>query len=198
MTYATLQTAIADNTHRTDLTAKIPDFIALAEAFLFRELNIRDLETSTTGTTTGGLITLPADFAYLVKVTTTYGGREYTLDYGGDPRAETATSGLPYGYVMESGGLRLYPMAGTGYAYTIYYGMNVSPLSGSVSTNWLLDNAYDLYLQASLIEAYRYTHDTEQEARLSSLVGPMVESVRRMIERKAQPARGGLQIKPRR
>jgi hypothetical protein len=198
MTYATLQTAIADNTHRTDLTAKIPDFIALAEAFLFRELNIRSLETSTTGTTTGGLITLPADFAYLVKVTTTYGGREYTLDYGGDPRAETATSGLPYGYVMESGGLRLYPEAGTGYAYTIYYGMDVSPLSGSVSTNWLLDNAYDLYLQASLIEAFRYTQNTEQEARLSSLVGPMVESVRRMIERKAQPSRGGLQIKPRR
>lgn len=198
MTYATLQTAIADNTHRTDLTAKIPDFIALAEAFLFRELNIRSLETSTTGTTTGGLITLPADFAYLVKVTTTYGGREYTLDYGGDPRAETATSGLPYGYVMESGGLRLYPEAGTGYAYTIYYGMDVSPLSGSVSTNWLLDNAYDLYLQSSLIEAYRYTQNTEQEARLSSLVGPMVESVRRMIERKAQPSRGGLQIKPRR
>ena len=198
MTYATLKTAIAENTHRTDLTTKIPDFIALAESFLFRELNIRDLETSTTGTTTGGLITLPADFAYLVKITTTYGGREYTLDYGGDPRAETATSGLPYGYVMESGGLRLYPEAGTGYAYTIYYGMDVSPLSGSVSTNWLLDNAYDLYLQSSLIEAYRYTQNTEQEARLSSLVGPMVESVRRMIERKAQPSRGGLQIKPRR
>ena len=55
MTYTTLKTAIAENMHRTDLTTKIPDFIALAEAFLFRELNIRDLETSTTGTTTGGL-----------------------------------------------------------------------------------------------------------------------------------------------
>lgn len=198
MTYTTLKTAIAENMHRTDLTTKIPDFIALAEAFLFRELNIRDLETSTTGTTTGGLITLPADFAYLVKVTTTYGGREYTLDYGGDPRAETATSGLPYGYVMESGGLRPYPEAGTGYAYTIYYGMDVSPLSGSVSTNWLLDNAYDLYLHASLVEAHRYAQNNEMVSLMTGLVNGLLDSVRRLIERKAQPNRGGLQIKPRR
>ena len=198
MTYTTLKTAIAENMHRTDLTTKIPDFIALAETFMFRELNIRDLETSTTGTTTGGLITLPADFAYLVKVTTTYGGREYTLDYGGDPRAETATSGLPYGYVMESGGLRLYPEAGTGYAYKIYYGADVAPLSGSVSTNWLLDNAYDLYLHASLVEAHRYSQDNEMVSLMTGLVNGLVDSVRRLIERKAQPSRGGLQIKPRR
>lgn len=198
MTYATLQTEIAENAHRTDLTAKIPDFISLAEDFIFRELNIRDLETSTTGTTAGGLITLPTDFSYLVKVTTTYGGREYTLDYGSDPRAESATSGLPYGYTMESGALRLYPQAGTGYAYTIYYGATVSRLSSTVSTNWLLTNAHDLYLQASLLETYRYTRDAEQEARITGSIGQTVDSVRRLIERKAQPTRGALQIKPRR
>ena len=197
-TYTILKAAIADNLHRTDLTSVIPDFISRAEAFMFRELNVRDLETSTTGTTTGGLITLPTDFSYLVKVTTTYGGREYTLDYASDPYAETAASGLPYGYVMESGGLRLYPSAGTGFAYKIYYGADVSPLSGSVATNWVLDNAFDLYLQASLLEGYRYTQDGEQESRVSALVGPMVDSVRRLIERKAQPGRGSLQIKPRR
>lgn len=198
MTYATLQTDIADNLHRTDLTTKIPGFISRAEAFMFRELNVRDLETSTTGTTTGGLITLPADFAYLVKITTTYGGREYTLDYGSDPRAETATSGLPYGYTMESGALRLYPEAGTGYAYKIYYGADVAPLSGSVATNWLLDNAYDLYLNASLVEAHRYAQNNEIVSLMTGLVNSLLDSVRRLIERKAQPSRGGLQIKPRR
>ena len=193
MTYTTLQTAIAENMHRSDLTTKIPDFIALAENFMFRELNVRDIETSTTGTTTGGMITLPTDFAYLVKITTTYGGREYTLDY-----AETATSGLPYGYTMESGALRLYPDAGTGYAYKIYYGADVAPLSGSVDTNWLLDNAYDLYLHASLVEAYRYTRNEKAVSLTTGLVSGLVDSVRRLIERKAQPNRGGLQIKPRR
>lgn len=197
-TYTILKTAIADNMHRNDLTAKIPDFIALAESVMFRELNVRDMETSMTGTTTGGLITLPADFAYLVKITTTYGGREYTLDYGSDPRAETATSGLPYGYTMESGALRLYPEAGTGYAYKIYYGADVAPLSDSVDTNWLLDNAFDLYLQASLVEAYRYTRNEKAVSLTTGLVSGLVDSVRRLIERKAQPNRGGLQIKPRR
>lgn len=198
MTYATLQTDIADNLHRTDLTTKIPGFISRAEAFMFRELNVRDLETSATGTTAAGLITLPTDFAYLVKITTTYGGREYTLDYAADPRAETATSGLPYGYTMESGSLRIYPQASTGFAYKIYYGAEVSPLSDSNTTNWLLDNAYDLYLQASLAEAHRWTQDTAEEAKANALIAPMVDSVRRLIERKAQPGRSGLQIKPRR
>jgi len=31
-TYSELQTAVADWMHRTDLTAKIPDFITLAES----------------------------------------------------------------------------------------------------------------------------------------------------------------------
>jgi len=198
MTYTTLQTDIADNLHRSDLTTKIPGFISRAEAFMFRELNVRDLETSTTGTTTAGLITLPTDFAYLVKVTTTYGGREYILDYASYPYAATATDGLPYGYVTESGGLRLYPQAGTGFTYTIYYGAAVDALSDSNATNWLLDNAYDLYLQASLAEAHRWTQDTAEEAKANALIAPMVDSVRRLIERKAQPGRSGLQIKPRR
>jgi hypothetical protein len=198
MTYATLQTDIADNLHRTDLTTKIPGFISRAEAFMFRELNVRDLETSATGTTTGSLITLPADFAYLVKITTTYNGREYQLDYANDPYAETAVNGLPTSYMMESGGIRLYPQAGTGYAYKIYYGADVDALSDSNTTNWLLDNAYDLYLQASLAEAHRWTQETAEEAKANALIAPMVDSVRRLIERKAQPGRSGLQIKPRR
>jgi len=62
MTYATLQTDVADYLHRDDLTAKMPTFVAQAEAMLFRELNLKNLETSVTGTTTDGLITLPTDF----------------------------------------------------------------------------------------------------------------------------------------
>lgn len=36
MNYTTLQAAITDYLHRTDLAAKLPDFIGLAEAEIFR------------------------------------------------------------------------------------------------------------------------------------------------------------------
>ena len=196
MNYTVLQAAIAENMHRNDLAAVIPGFIERAESFMFRELNIRDIETSATEVTTGNLITFPVDFAYLVKVTTTQFGREYILDYAADPYA--ATSGLPTSYTMESGGLRIYPSASTGFAYKIYYGAKVGNLTATAPINWLITNAYDLYLQASLLEAHRYAQDEAQIGAVTNAVGGMLDSVRRLIERKGQPSQGSMQIKPRR
>lgn len=205
MTYTTLKADIADNAHRTDLTAVIPGFIQRAEAFMFRELNIRDLEISVTGTSTGKLITVPADFAYLVKVTTAiHDGRERLLNYVSDYTLSAPPATLNAGYLVQlfyaafNTSASAIPIAGTGFAYKLYYGVKVKNLTASVATNWLLDNAYDLYLQASLLEAHRYTQDAEQIVATTQIVGGMVDSVRRLIERKAQPGRGSLQIKPRR
>ena len=45
-TYTDLQTAVAQWMHRTDLTALIPDFIALTEEKLNRYLRTKDNETT--------------------------------------------------------------------------------------------------------------------------------------------------------
>ena len=44
-TYSELQTAVANWLDRDDLTARIPEFIVLAEARYNRELRIRGMET---------------------------------------------------------------------------------------------------------------------------------------------------------
>ena len=44
--YTELQSALADYLIRSDLTARIPDFIALCEGRLNRTLRVRDMETS--------------------------------------------------------------------------------------------------------------------------------------------------------
>lgn len=196
MTYTTLQTDIAGYLHRTDLTAKIPGFIALAESSMLRELGLREVETSVAGVTAGAVIALPADFHSLVRLTVSYGGKEYDLDYGGEP--VSYTNSVPTGYRMESNAIRLLAQPGTGYAYTLYYRATIAPLSALVATNWLLENAPDLYLYASCLEAVRDLRDMEQVAALSQMVPPLIDSVRRLSERKGQPARGGMQIKPRR
>lgn len=196
MTYTTLQTDIAGYLHRADLTTQIPGFISLAESSMLRELGLREVETSVTGVTAGAVIALPADFHSLVRLTVSYGGGEYDLDYSAEP--VSYASGVPTGYRMESNAIRLFAQPGTGYTYTLYYRATIAPLSALVPTNWLLDNAPDLYLYASCLEASKYTRDMEQVASLTNMVGPLLDSVRRLSERKGQPTRGGMQIKPRR
>lgn len=195
MTYSDLKTAIADFLHRTDLTTQIPSFIERAEAALFREINVKDLRVSTAGTTTGEYVTLPADFSEVVRLTTTYSGTEYDLDYGSQPIDYTMTA--PKYFALENNKLRIFGSS-TGQAYTLYYTPKVSALSASNTTNWLLTNAPDLYLYASSLEGARYMRDEQLEAKLGAMLEPLVDSIKRYTERKGQPTSGSLQIRPRR
>lgn len=196
MTYATLQADIADYLHRTDLTAVIPAFIRTAESGIFRELQIKETETSVTGVTVDGYAVLPTDFGSVSKVSVTYGGSARVLDYIALSEVSTTVTAVPGYYSFENGNLRIW---GTddGQAYTLYYIPKFSNLSDITTTNWLLDNAADLYLYAACLEAARYTKDDGEIARLTPIVGGLTESVRRFSERTGKPLTGSLQIKRR-
>jgi hypothetical protein len=194
MTYSELKTEIADYLHRTDLTTPIPMFIERAEAVLFRELNIKDLRISVAGTTTGQYADLPADFSEVVRVTATYAGTEYDLDYGSQPIDYTVTA--PKQYALENNKLRIFGTS-TGQTYTLYYTPKIAALSDTNTSNWILANAPDLYLYASTLEAARYLRDPVLEEKLTSIVVPLMDSIKRYTERKGQPTSGSLQIRPR-
>jgi len=197
MTYTTLQAAIASYFHRTDLTAVIPDFITTAESFLFRELRVKELQIMVTGTTTDGYVTLPTDFGSVAKLTTTYGGVERSLDYVAQAESSVSNFGNPSNYSLDNNKLRIWS-AGTNQAYTLYYVPKISNLGSTVATNWILDNAYDLYLYASCAEGAKYIRDDAELQKLTSLLAPIIESVKRFSERRGQPAMGSMQIKVRR
>lgn len=197
MTYATLQTDIASYLHRTDLTAVIPTFISLAEASLFRELGIKGTETSVSGTTTADYLTLPTDFSTLTKLSMTYNGAARLLDYAPQAYIPTASNANGLYYTLENGQIRIYG-AGTGAAYTLYYIPTIPALSGSQPTNWLLDNAADLYLYASCLEGAKYIRNAAEVAALTPVISALLDSVRRSAENKGQPIRGGMQIRVRR
>ena len=195
MNYTNLQSTLIDYMHRSDLTAKVPTFISLAEAYLFRELNVDSLETSITGTTSGSLITLPADVSTVNRITVDYAGRAMPLDYSSQPH-NYVRSGVPLSYWDESGGLRL-DSGGTGYAYTLYYTPSIQALSDANPTNWLLSNAPDLYLSTSQLEAAKFVQDDRIIALMQGAIPPLLDSVQRFTKRVGQPNRGGMQIKPR-
>lgn len=197
MNYTELQTQVADYLHRSDLASKIPTFIELAESYLFRELHIKEMQISVAGTTTSGYADLPADFGSVSRVSVTYGGAARSLDYIALADAPIANSYAPAYYSLENNKLRIWG-ASDGQAYTLYYIPAIQNLSSTVSTNWLLENAPELYLDASCLYGAKYVRNVEMEAKLTQNVTMSIDSVKRFSERRGHPSTGSMQIKVRR
>ncbi len=196
MNYSDLQTQVAAYLHRTDLAAQIPTFIGLAEAYLFREINVKALQVVESITTTGEYAALPADFGALSRLEMTANGVTYNLDYQSQPETvSTVTS--PSKFTFENGQIRIFG-AGTGSGATLYYTPKVEALSNTNTSNWILANAQDLYLYASALEGAKYIRDDAQAAALAGLVSGTMDAVRKFAERQGSPMTGSLQIKVRR
>ena len=199
MTYATLQEDVIDWSHRTDLAARIPRFIALAENEIFRELVVRAVETSVDGSTSGDTITLPTGLLAFERIKIEASGHEYTINYTSPNGVEglTGSTNRPSRYLVEDGVIRLLSAPDGPYSYTIYFIPVFAPLSDAAPSNWLLENHLDVYLKAALLQVAKFTKDPDDMMRLPQEVGAAIDSIKRADERKRFPIAGGLQIKPR-
>ena len=197
MNYSDLQTAVITYFKRGDIAARVPSWIELAEAYLFRELSVKSTAINTTGTTTDDIVTLPGDFETLVRITISTNGIEQNLDYVTAPDEYTWTDLQPSFYTIEGDSLRIIN-SGTGMAYKLYYLPKLGNLSGSITTNWLLANGEDLYLYATALQGAVELKNDGEVAKLTQIVTQLLDSVRRYAERAGQPLSGRLQIKPRR
>src|SRR5258705_11306601 len=88
--YSELQASIAGWLKRTNLTARIPDFITLAEATLNRQLRTRQMSAVYSRTTDQNIITLPDDYLAAEKIEL----NGYTLTYSPRWTASGALLGL--------------------------------------------------------------------------------------------------------
>lgn len=198
MDYTELQAAVSEYFKRGGIAGRIPSWIALAEAYLFRELAPKRIGVSVTGATAGGLVVLPSDFNSVIRLTATVDGTEYNLDYIAAPNEYANAASYPSGYSMEGANLRLHPAAGDGTAYTLYYAPMLQNLSGSVPTNWLLENGPDLYLYASALQGAIEMKNDSEIMRLTPLVDRLLGVVVTFSLRTPIPQSSGMQIKPRR
>jgi hypothetical protein len=157
-TYAELQTAVANWLNRDDLTDRIQEFIDLAEARINRNLRLRLMETTATGTLTPGTrdYTLPTDY---IQARTFH----LTLDpivplsyvtpeimnriWGG------STSGTPEAFTIIGENFRLGPEPATADGYSMLYYKRVAALTPAATTNSMLTYNPDIYLYGALLEA---------------------------------------------
>lgn len=160
--YGELKTSVADWLGRDDLTARIPDFIALFEARARREyggavLAAKQLLTTTAGTSTLALPITPRSITYLGHTDgadMAQVGPEQLLQFG-------TSRGKPIVWTWEAGTstLRLFPQPDAAYELALYYTSNLSGLSADGDSNWLLTNYPDIYLYGALLQARQFLQD---------------------------------------
>ena len=167
--YSELTTAVANWLDRDDLTLRIPEFIALAEAKFNRTLRLRSMEAKYTANTVASQRNLALPTGYIqmrnFQVNTTplttlsYVTPEiYDRLWGG------STSGTPKFYTILANEISFGPIPGSVMEVEMLFYKNFENLSSVVSTNWLITNAPDVYLYGGMMQAEPFIMNDERVA----------------------------------
>lgn len=163
-TYSDLTSAIADWLERGDLSARIPDFITLAESRLNRELGIRSLESDAAlvGIPGSRFIALPAGFreAQNLWINRDGGQRETLRATMPELTLADITPSEPRSWSIDGPNIAFERPCDQAYSFTLRKVGGLS-ISESAPTNLVLTNYPDLYLFGSLTEAGGYLRDNE-------------------------------------
>ena len=161
--YATLQTAIANWLHRTDLTAVIPDFIRLAESRINRIFSSRgtELEAVLAATQGSEFVTLPTDFGtpIVLWLESFVPRQELTLKLSSELEYAPIRA-YPTNYAVKSNQIQFDRIADADYPLRLRYVQNID--LATTDTNYILENYPDIYLFGALVEAAVYIRDMEQ------------------------------------
>lgn len=186
--YSELKTAVANSLARTDLTSQIPDFIALAEARLSRDLETRDQEKRAQATLTSGdeFTSLPTDLREVrqVKLNTDPNTvLEYMSPVALDNTYGGTGTGRPQAFSIVGAELKLRPIPDSAYTAEIIYIGSLAALSDTVTTNQMLTRHPDAYLTGSLVEAYLYLMDDQRAQLYDQKFTRIIEEIRKDEER---------------
>ena len=180
-TYALLQSDAAAALQRTDLTARIVEFISNAEFKIARSIRPRGFERYTTSTfvagSAGAVVDQPArlmgmiswyalaDSAGTATGSIRYPVRRRSYSFCRAYNPNTSTTGRPL-FWADAGDAQFLvaPSPSVAFTFELNYYERLAPLSASNTTNWLTDNCPQLLLYASLLESAPYLRDDERIA----------------------------------
>jgi len=187
--YADLKTALASWLNRSNLNARIPDFIALCEsrmmygaqgAMVSEPLRIRAMEISADIAVSGQTAALPSGFLQarrlylncspiveLDYVTPELFWRTYVSSDVAQPRRFTA----------EGEKFVFGPAPDAAYTGKCLYYKKLAALAVDADTNWVLTNAPGVYLHGALAEAHLFTRNAPQAAEELALFAGAVNAL---------------------
>lgn len=171
-TYAELQTAVANWLDRTDLTARIPEFIALSEAKMNRQLRLQFMETEIDIIINEEKEALPTGFRSAKRFYLDTNPR-VDLQYISPFRLNSTDLGSnstndPVYFTYSGNNFQFRPIPDSGVTGKLLYFKAIDPLD-TTPTNTLLTNSPDIYLYGALAEAGPFLIDQEVSALYLSL-----------------------------
>jgi len=155
-TYAELQTAVSNWLDRSDLSSRVPEFIALAEGRIARKLRIREMETESDVTLVAGTRTaaLPTGFREVRRVyidSSPVKELEYMSPQDYWNRYTAANTGKPVVFTVEGSNLLFGPIPDSAYTAKVLHYKALDALSSSA--HGVFTSNPDLYLYGSLLAA---------------------------------------------
>ena len=202
--YENLKTAVAGWLNRTDLTSDIIDFITLCEDEIARRVET-EFERRDTITLNAEVVSLPSDLREITSLALDDANRGGPIEILSPEQLTIykAASGRRTSYPRKAAittngtELILAPVPDTSYVAEIIYATKLDRLSGSVSTNWILDDHSDVYLYGSLIHSAPFLKDDQRMGVWQSLFEKALAQIAALIERRKWAA-NTLIMRPRR
>lgn len=156
-----LRTAVVEHVGKPDIVDVWPRLVLMAEAFLNRNLRVREQVTRTTLTLASGSVALPSDFLEMIGV---YDG--YGMEYVQQPLQQVKEN-HPGGFYTPSeayyaiSGSNLVSRGADGARDVEYYAKIPTLTTSLTASNWLLQKHPSLYLYAVGLEAAKHARDLE-------------------------------------
>ena len=191
-TYAQLQTAAANWLDRTDLSARIPEFIELAEANFNRVIRQPDMVAKNDSFSLAAqYTTLPTDTLEITRIVVDV-SPPITLEYLtpeeiSERRSVLNSTGRPLYFTViggSTGQLEVLPSPDSTYTSSIVYYTKIPALTDSATTNWLLSSHPDIYLYGLLVEAEPYLKNDERLPVWASQLDKSLAELRLQGQRK--------------
>jgi hypothetical protein len=163
--YLDLRLAVSEAVGRTDISDVMPRFTKLAESYLNKELRVREMETKTTLTFTGGLAPLPDCF---LEVKTLWNANGIPMR-GTTEETVRSEQNSQNDYSINGTNLYVYGLSATTRDMVYYEALPTLTVSTSTS-NWLLQKHENLYLYAVALEAAKWMRDIELVKQMKFLL----------------------------
>lgn len=181
-TFLTLKNDIEEWYPHSDYTTALKNsFVLICEAQIRRRVRVRQMETVDEAfAVSSRSTTLPTGFISMRSVSADVANKR-DMDYLPPHRIRSAPvwelTGNPQAYTLEGDNLVVAPVPSASMNLQIVYFKAFDALSGDSDTNWLLANAYDVYLYGSLRAACEWAKDVEAESLYAAKFDAAVQSV---------------------
>ncbi len=199
-TYNDLKDAITGGPNswskRGDIGSRFDDFVGLAEADIWEELRIRDMEFFATGTlsTTNRYLAFPTDFLESRALKLVSGSLRYEVSYSapeslviqpapGRPKHYTLTDRIEFDRVSDSA-----------YTYEMYIYRSLTGLSSSNQTNAVLTRFPSIYLYGCLFHFAQWAQNDLMLTKYAPLFLGSIEKANKADRRNRYPAGKSMRV----